>query len=92
MENNITLHSPTLESIIMVEEIIEKNSGELGKYQLWQKLPRKMMYQTFLVIINYLEKSNKIIIDNEGKVVWIWNPNLIRKLQKQGLIIKQKTI
>jgi len=71
----------------MVEETIEKNSG-IGKYQLWKKLPRKMMYQTFLVILDYLEKSNKIVIDNEGKVVWVWNPKLVKKLCKRGLIIK----
>jgi len=88
MENETILHSPTLESVLMVEETIEKYSNELGKYQLWQKLPRKMMYQTFLVILDYLEKSNKMVIDKEGKIVWIWNPELIRKLQKKGLIIK----
>ena len=88
MENETILHSPTLESVLMVEETIEKYSGELGKYQLWRKLPRKMMYQTFLVILDYLEKSNKIIIDREGKIVWIWNPKFIRKLQEKGLIIK----
>lgn len=87
MEETI-LHSPNLESIIMVEETIEKYSGELGKYQLWKNLPRKMMYQTFLVILDYLERSNKIVIDNDRKIVWIWNPKLIKKLQSQNLIIK----
>ncbi len=82
------LHSPNLESVIMVEETIEKYSGELGKYQLWRKLPRKMMYQTFLVILDYLERSNKIILDNDGKIVWIWNPQLVKKLQSKNLIIK----
>ena len=82
------IHSPTLESIIMVEETIEKNSGNLGKYQLWQKLPRKMMYQTFLVILDYLEKSGKIIIDKEGKIIWVWNPKLIRRLEQENLIVR----
>jgi len=88
MENKTILHSPTLESVLMVEEVIEKNSGDLGKYQLWQKLPRKMMYQTFLVILAYLEISNKIVIDQDGKIVWIWNPALIKKLQKRKLFVK----
>ena len=87
MESEI-LHSPTLESVIMVEETIEKYSGELGKYQLWNKLPRKMMYQTFSVILDYLEKSNKIVIDERRKIVWIWNPKLIEKLEKLNLIVK----
>jgi len=88
MKNQTILHSPTLESILMVEESVEKYSGELGKYQLWQKLPRKMMYQTFLVILDYMEKSNKIIIDKEGRILWIWNPQLIKKLQDKDLIIR----
>jgi len=82
------LHSPTLESVIMVEKTIEKYSAECGKYQLWKKLPRKMMYQTFLVILNYLMESGKIIIDKEGCILWIWDPKKIRKLEKEDLIIK----
>lgn len=64
------LHSPTLESVLMVEKIIKKHSGELGKYQLWKKLPKKMMYQTFCVILDYLEKSNKVTGKNK-KIAWI---------------------
>jgi len=82
------LHSPTLESVIMVEKTIEKYSGECGKYQLWRKLPRKMMYQTFLLILDYLILSGKIIIDKDGCVLWIWNPRKIRELEKNNLIAK----
>jgi hypothetical protein len=63
------LHSPTLESVLMVEKIIKRHSG-LGKYQLWKKLPKKMMYQTFCLILNYLEASNKIAIEDK-KILWI---------------------
>ncbi|KAF5424099.1 MAG: hypothetical protein C5S41_05785 [Candidatus Methanomarinus sp.] len=38
-----------------------------------------MMYQTYNVTINYLLDSSKIAIDNEGKICWIWNPELVRK-------------
>ena len=82
------LHSPTLESVIMVEKIIQKYSQECGKYQIWKKLPKKMMYQTFQVILNYLEQSGKIVIDSDGCVIWIWDPEGIKKLRKKGLIIK----
>jgi hypothetical protein len=87
MENKI-LHSPTLESVIMVEKTIEKYSGECGKYQLWRKLPKKMMYQTFLIILKYLLESGKIIIDKDRCILWIWDPKKIRELEKNGLIIK----
>lgn len=85
---NQILHSPTLESVIMVEKTIEKYSSECGKYQLWKKLPKKMMYQTFLIILSYLRESGKIIIDKDRCIIWIWNPKKIRELEKEKLIIK----
>ena len=88
MTQLIMLHSPTLESVLMVEKTISKYSQECGKYQLWKKLPRKMMYQTFLVILDYLEKSGKIIIDREGCIIWTYNPQRIRKLISEELIIR----
>ncbi|MEK6927499.1 MAG: hypothetical protein AABX11_03640 [Nanoarchaeota archaeon] len=82
------LHSPTLESVLMVERTIEKYSQECGKYQLWNKLPKKMMYQTFTTILDYLEQSGKIIIDKDGCIIWTWNPERIRRLKKENLILK----
>ena len=77
------LHSPTLESVLMVEKIIQKHSQECGKYQLWKKLPKKMMYQTFSVILDYLLYSGKIAVDSEGKIGWIWNPEGVKERMKR---------
>ncbi len=82
------MHSPTLESVIMVEKLIQKYSQEYGKYQLWKKLPKKMMYQTFQTILCYLEESGKIIIDKEGCVIWTYNPKKIRKLLSSGVNLR----
>ncbi len=84
----VVLHSPTLESVLMVEKVAKEYSGELGKYQLWKKLPRKMMYQTFQSILDYLVESNKIIIDRDGKVIWIWDPEGVRKILQKNLIVR----
>ena len=81
-------HSPTLESMIMVERSIQKYSQKYGKYQLWTRLPKKMMYQTFQVILDYLEKSGKIIIDKEGIIIWVYNPERIKKLIRENLIVR----
>ncbi len=62
---------PQLNTILMVEKFISENSAIYKRKALWQKLPKKMRYQTFSVILNYLIHSNKIGIDKEGKVVWI---------------------
>ena len=82
------LHSPTLESVLMVEETIQKYSQECGKYQLWKKLPKKMMYQTFQVILDYLEQSGKIIIDKDGCIIWTFNPKRIKRLIKENLMAR----
>lgn len=73
------LHYPQLDTILMVEEYIREHSGEYKKRSLWENLPRKMMYQTFCVVFDYLLYSNKIAIDREGKIAWIWNPELVKK-------------
>ena len=88
MTQTTILHSPTLESVIMVEKTTQKYSQECGKYQLWKKLPKKMMYQTFQVILSYLEESGKIIIDQDGCVIWTYNPQRIKKLISEGLIVR----
>ena len=64
--------SPTLETVRRVEEIINKYSGKYTQREIWQKLPRKVMWQTYKLIIDYLQDINKIVIDNEDKVVYIW--------------------
>ena len=73
------LHWPQLDTVLMVEEFIRDNSGEYKKRRLWETLPKKMMYQTFCVIFNYLIYSGKIAQDREGTVGWIWNPELVKK-------------
>ena len=88
MTQRNVLHSPTLESVIMVERTIQKHSQECGKYQLWKKLPKKMMYQTFQVILDYLESSGKILIDKDGCIMWTYNPERIRKLIAKGLVLR----
>jgi len=67
----------------MVEEVIKENSGEYNRTGLWKSLPRKVMWQTFLVILEYLESINKIAFDKEGKIAYIWNPRLARILRQR---------
>jgi hypothetical protein len=83
------LHYPNLDTVLMVEEFIKNNSGEYKKKALWEHLPRKVMYQTFNIILNYLYDSGKIAFDKDGKIAWIWNPELVRKyLSEEGLTVR----
>ena len=86
MAEREVIHYPQLDTVLMVEEFIRRHSGEYKKRQLWENMPRKMMYQTFCVIFDYLTESGKIAIDSEGKVAWIWDPEGVRNyLAKKNL-------
>jgi len=71
--------SPTLQTVMMVEKFIDDNSGEYKKTELFKKLPRKVMWQTFQIIMEYLESNLKIVYDREGYIVYIWSPGLYEK-------------
>jgi hypothetical protein len=74
---------PRLDTVLMVEEFIKECDGEFRKKQLWEALPKKMMYQTFSVIIDYLIVSRKISVDAEGKIGWIYYPDDVKRRLKE---------
>ena len=73
------LHYPKLDSILMVEKTIQESEDYTTRMELWKSLPKQMQYQTFKLILDYLEKSNKIIFE-EDKIIWIFANN--KKLNK----------
>ncbi len=87
MEQEI-LHYPRLDTVLMVEDTIRKLDYYPTRMELWKALPKKVMYQTFSMIIDYLLNLGKIIIDKDNRIVWVWNPELIKKITKGGLILK----
>ena len=82
-KSNPLARSPTLDTVIMVEKVIERYSGEHNKTQLWKILPKKVMWQTYLVILDYLQSINKIAIDPEDKIGYIWSPEAAQKFSKR---------
>lgn len=79
LETENILHYPNLGTVLMVESFIKEHDGKYKKKKLWESLPKKMMYQTFCLILDYLSYSRKISIDAEGKIGWIYYPELARK-------------
>ena len=73
------IHYPRLDNVLMVETFIYKYSGEFKKKALWEALPKKMMYQTYSIIIDYLLETGKISVDADGKIGWIYYPESARK-------------
>ena len=82
-ERNEIARSPTLQTVLMVEKFIDEQSGEYTKTQLFRNLPKKVMWQTFQVIMEYLESIAKIVYDKEGYVVYIWNPEFAAKYKNR---------
>ena len=81
------IHYPQLDTILMVEETIQKMDYP-KKTELWKALPKKVMYQTFCMIIDYLEQSGKIMIDTDKSIVWTWNPEVIQKIKSSGVKLR----
>ncbi len=75
--------SPRLETVRMVEDFIREWSGHYKRRALWENLPKKMMYQTYKEIIEYLLESKKIAIDSEGHVGWIFDSDLYERYAKR---------
>ena len=73
--------SPTLDTVMMVEETIRKHGGESRTF-IWHNLPRKVMWQTYLVILDYLASIKHIGIDRQGNVAYLHNPKLAKRLSK----------
>lgn len=76
------LHEPQLDTILMVEKAIKETGSYPTKKELLESLPRKIQYQTFNRIIEYLESSNKIVL-NSRHIVWVFpdNPKLKKLLE-----------
>jgi hypothetical protein len=83
------LHYPRLDTVIMVEETIKRAKEYQTKAELLRSLPKKVMYPTFLLILDYLEKSNKVYMDKkDGRIVWIWNPKGVEEVVRKGLVAR----
>lgn len=82
------VHWPTLNTVMMVEDVLRSmNDSIISIAELKRKLPRQVNHLTLMVILRYLENSNKIAVTLRG-LTWIENnnPNLKRAIL-QGMEI-----
>lgn len=80
----IQIHSPTLNTVLMVEDVLKKAKQVINIAELKKRLPRKVMHNTLLQILEYLQLSGKIIIGIKG-VLWIYTERKdLNKLIEQG--------
>ena len=77
-------HSPTLDTVLMVEETIKKAKEVLSIGELKRRLPKQVNHYTLKYILSYLQKSGKIEFTPNG-VVWIFLPKEdIENILKKG--------
>lgn len=64
-------HSPTLNTVLMVEETLKGAGQVITLAELKRRLPKKIMHQTLIKILDYLQMSGKIIIGTKG-ILWVY--------------------
>lgn len=81
------MHSPTLNTVLMVEGVLREAKEVLKISELKRRLPKQVMHSTLKQILDYLQESGKVIITTKG-VVWIYRPpQALEKLKRRGLEI-----
>ena len=79
------MHSPTLDTVLMVERTLQDAKEVIKISELKRRLPRKVMHQTLMRILDYLQASGKILITTKG-VVWTYTPrDAMEKMKIGGL-------
>ena len=78
-------HSTTLNTVLMIEKTLKDAKEVLTLAELKRKLPKKVMHQTLLRVLDYLQLSGKIIIGTKG-ILWIYTERKeLNKLISEGL-------
>jgi exosome complex RNA-binding protein Rrp4 len=79
-------HWPTLNTVIMVEKTLrEMDESVITIAELKRRLPKQVNHNTLMVILKYLEVSNKILVTLNG-ITWIHNPNPnLKKAISEGM-------
>ncbi len=86
METEV-IHYPSLKTVLMVEDTLKKADKPMTREQLKKKLLTQIMHQTLNVILEYLEKSGKIIDGRKG-IIWIYNEShKLKKAIEEGVSV-----
>jgi nicotinamide-nucleotide adenylyltransferase len=71
---------PRLDTLVMVEEELFRHKSDKTITEIWRLLPKKVMWSTYITILDYLEYSGKIHVEGDKTVSWLWNPEEVRRL------------
>jgi hypothetical protein len=81
-------HSPRLDTQLMIERCIREAGSFPSRRALMRSLPRQVEYPTLAKALVYLEASNKILLAEDGSIVWVFvdNPKLLQLLAESPVI------
>ena len=81
------MHSPTLNTVLMVENVLRDAKEIIKISELKRRLPKQVMHSTLMQILDYLQESGKVLITTKG-IVWIYRPPAqLERLKQKGLEI-----
>lgn len=72
MKAELQKYNPTLRNVLKIEQIMAKYKEFDSKNQLSKKLDVSMRPPVLNVILKYLEKSNKLLLNQDGSITWIY--------------------
>lgn len=83
IDKNVTTktHALTLKTIQMVEDVLMQEKEFSSRNKLSRALPKQVQPKTIDAILEYLERSNKVMRTKDGAILWIFAENN-RKLMK----------
>ena len=93
VRKSVKSHSPTLDTQLMIERCIREAGSFPSRRALMRALPRQVEYPTLTKILVYLEASNKILLGEDGSIVWVFtdNPKLVQLLAESPVIRSEGT-
>ena len=78
-------HSPNLNTVFMVEDVLKEAGEVITIAELKRRLPKQVMHETLIQILDYLQISGKIIIGTKG-ILWIFTERKeIEEMIKRGV-------
>jgi len=85
-EDNKLKRYPNLNTVLMVEDFLQENRDLPIKIsEIKKKLPKQIMHQTLIIILEYLWRSGKIIYGPKG-IQWIYSePEHLKGMLKDSL-------
>ncbi|OIO28085.1 hypothetical protein AUJ16_01665 [Candidatus Micrarchaeota archaeon CG1_02_60_51] len=76
---------PRLDTVLMVEKAVYAHRSGKTVSQIWRSLPKKVMWQTFLLILDYLEHTGKIHVEKDRTITWLWDPAGVERVRREGV-------